>query len=86
MTIDDRIRDEKLQYCIYRATANISLLSGIIDKYEYLTCEEVLPPQQHRIIEEATFTHSRLGKTFKKQTKIIGEQRVNILRLYCPRV
>ena len=37
MTIDDTIRDEKLQYGINRETAKISALSyGKIDKYEYL--------------------------------------------------
>ena len=40
MTIDDRIKDEKLQYNINRKVAKISiLLSGKIDKYEYLTGE-----------------------------------------------
>ena len=35
MTIDDRIRDEKLQYDINRGAAKISELScGKIDKYE----------------------------------------------------
>ena len=35
MTIDDRIRDEKLQYDINRRAAKISeLSSGKIDKYE----------------------------------------------------
>ena len=35
MTIDDKIRDEKLQYDINREAAKISaLLSGKIDKYE----------------------------------------------------
>ena len=38
MTIDDRIRDEKLQYDINRQARKISaLLSGKIDKYEFLT-------------------------------------------------
>ena len=38
MTIDDKIRDEKLLYDINRDAANISVLSsGKIDKYEYLT-------------------------------------------------
>ena len=37
MRIDDKIRDEKLQYDIKREEANISALSsGIIDKYEYI--------------------------------------------------
>ena len=47
MTIDDQIRDEKLQYDIDRAAANISALSSKkIDKYEYLTDEEILPSNQ----------------------------------------
>ena len=38
MTINDQIRDEKLQYDINRKAAEISaLLSGKIHKYEYLT-------------------------------------------------
>ena len=46
MKIDYKIRDEKLQYNIRRVTANISALSsGKTDKYEYLTGEEILPPQ-----------------------------------------
>ena len=36
MTIDDKIRDEKLQHDINREPAQIlALLSGKIDKYEY---------------------------------------------------
>ena len=38
MTIDDQIRDEKLQYDISREASKISALSsGKIDKYQYLT-------------------------------------------------
>ena len=41
MTIDYKMKDEKLQYDINREAAEISeLLSGKIDKYEYLTGEE----------------------------------------------
>ena len=57
MTIEDQIRDEKLQYDINREAAKISaLLSGKIDKYEYLTGEEILPSNQQQIIEQAKFT------------------------------
>ena len=67
MTIDDQIRDEKLQYDILRETAKISVLSsGKIDKYEYLSGEEILPCNQKQIIEEAKFTYSLLGKAFQK--------------------
>ena len=41
MTINDQIRDEKLQYDINRESAKISsLLSGKTHKYEYLTGED----------------------------------------------
>ena len=76
--IDDKIRDEKLQYNINREPANISaLLSGKIDKYEYLRGEEILPPDQRRVTEQAKFPYSPLGKAFKKQTKTIEEQGKN---------
>ena len=52
MTIDDKIKDEKIQYDINREEANISALSSVkIDKYEYLIGEEILPSDQSRIIE-----------------------------------
>ena len=42
MTINDQIRDEKLQYDINRKTAKISALSsGNIQKYEYFTGEDI---------------------------------------------
>ena len=76
MTIEDQIKDEKLQYDINREAAKISALSsGKIDKYEYLTGEEILPSNQQQIIEQAKFTYFPLGKAFKKQVKTIEEQR-----------
>ena len=70
MTIKDWIRDEKLQYDINREAAKISpLSSGKIDKYDYLTGEEILPYNQQQIIEQAKFTYSPLGKVFEKQKK-----------------
>ena len=75
MTINDQIRDEKLQYDINREAAKISALSsGKIDKYEYLTGEEILPSNQKQIIEQAKFTYSPLGKAFEKQIKTIEDQ------------
>ena len=54
MTIDDKIKDEKLQYNISGEAARISaLFSGKIDKYEYLTGEEMLPFDQSRTINQA---------------------------------
>ena len=75
MTIDDQIRDEKLQYDINREAAKISALSsGKIGKYEYLTGEKILPSNQKQIIEQAKFTYSPLGKAFEKQIKTIEDQ------------
>ena len=78
MTIDDMITDEKLQYDINREAAKISALSSRkIDKCEYLTGEEILPPDQKRVIELAMFTYSPLGIAFEKQTKAIEDQGEN---------
>ena len=75
MTIEDQIKDEKLQYYINREAAKISALSsGKIDKYEYLTGEEILPSNQQQIIQQANFTYSPLGKAFEKQIKTIKDQ------------
>ena len=75
MTINDQIRDEKLQYNINREAANISALSsGRIHKYEYLTGEDILPSNQQQIIEQARFTYRPLGKAFEKQMKTIEDQ------------
>ena len=52
MTIEDEIKDEKLQYDINREAAKISALSsGEIDKYEYLTGEEIAPAGKLQMIE-----------------------------------
>ena len=43
MTIDDKIRDEKLQFDINREAAKISALSSGKIKYEYLSGDKILP-------------------------------------------
>ena len=49
MTINDPIRDEKLQYDINREAAKISALSsGKTHRYEYLTGEDILPSNQQK--------------------------------------
>ena len=84
MAIDDKIRDEKLQYNINREAAKISALSsGKIHKYEYLTGEDILPSNQQQIIEQAKFTYSPLGKAFEKQIKTIedqGEKQIKVIQ------
>ena len=83
MTIEDQIKNEKLPYDINKEAAKTSALSsGKIDKYEYLTGEEILPSNQGQIIEQAKFTYSPLGKAFEKQTKTIedhGEKQIKTI-------
>ena len=68
MTINDQIRDEKLQYDINREAAKISALSsGKIQKYEYLTGEDILLSNQQQIIELARFTYSPLGRALRNK-------------------
>ena len=75
MTINDQIKDKKLQYDINREAAKISALSsGKIHKYQYLTGEDILPSSNQQIIEQARLTYSPLGKAFDKQIKTIEDQ------------
>ena len=75
MTIEDQIKDQKLQYDINREAAKISALSsGKIDKYEYLTGEEILPSNQQQITQQAKFAYSPLGKALERQIKTIEDQ------------
>ena len=49
MTINDQIKDEKLQYDINREAAKRYALSlGTLHKYEYLTGEDILPSNQNK--------------------------------------
>ena len=75
MTIDGQTEDEKLQYDINREAAKISAFSsGLSNKYEYLTGEEILPFNEKQIIEQAKFTYSTVVKAFEKQIKVIENQ------------
>ena len=75
MTINDQIKDEKLQYHVNREAEKLSALSsGKPHKYEYLTGEDILPSNQQQIIEQTKFTYSPLGKAFDKQIKTIEDQ------------
>ena len=80
MTIEDKIKDEKLQYDINREAAKISALSsGKLDKYEYLTGEEILPSNQQQLIQQAKFNYSPLGKAMKNKEKLLKIKEKNKL-------
>ena len=68
MTLEDQIRDEKLQYDINREAAKVSALSsGKTDKYEYLTGEDILPSNQQQIINKLNLLILLLGKLLKNK-------------------
>ena len=75
MTTDDKIRDEKPQYSVNREEEKIStLLSDKIDKHDYLKGEGILLFDHIRILEQAKFTYSSLGKEVKKQIEKSEDQ------------
>ena len=63
--LDRKIMQNKSQYDLDRKAAKISaLLSNNLDKYEYLTGEDIgLKPST---VEQARFEYSPLGKVFKR--------------------
>ena len=63
--LDRKIKQNKAQYDLDREAAKISVLSSNnVDKYEYLTGEDLgLKPNT---VEQAKFEYSPLGKIFNK--------------------
>ena len=58
-----------------------------IDEYEYRMSEEILPPDQSRVLEQAKFIYSPLGKAFEKQIKTKegqGKKQVEALKVSNP--
>ena len=64
MTIDDQVRDEKLQYDINREAAKKkqALPSGKIDKCEYLLGEKILPLDQRVFSFRKSFLKTNKNK------------------------
>ena len=75
MTIEDQIKDEKLQYDINREAAKISALSSRkLDKYEYLTSEVILPSNQQQIIEQVFLKEIKEGRISIREAKNIQKE------------
>ena len=63
--LDDRIRANKAQYDLDRQAVKISaLLSGELEKYEYLTGENL--GYRPDVVQKAKFEYSPLGQVFNK--------------------
>ena len=70
MTIDNNIRDKKLQYKIVKQAVKIlALSSGKVDQQDYLPSEEILPLDQSR-------------KLFKDKYKQLKIKQKNKLKLW----
>ena len=56
--------------------------SGKIYKYQYLTGEEILPPDQRRVIEQVKFAYSSQEKLLKnKQKQLKNKEKVRQMLL-----
>ena len=65
MAIDDKIRNEKLQHDINREAAKVpALSSGKVNKYEYLTGEEVLHSKSKKTDATRQFYIYSIMKSF----------------------
>ena len=63
--LDDKIKAKKAQYELDREAAKISALSsGELEKYEYLTGEDL--GYKPNVIQKAKFEYPPLGKVFNK--------------------
>lgn len=63
MAINKKINNEKLQHDINRKAEKMSARStGKIDRYKYLTGEEILLSGPSQVIEQAKFASFPLGK------------------------
>ena len=70
MRIDDKIRNEILQYDVDKEAAKTSALSsGKIDKYEYLIRKQIVPSDLSLYVFPA-------GKHLKNKIKSIEDQRI----------
>ena len=66
MAIDDKIREEKCNSILTEKLQKYQHfhLEKLI--YEYLTGEEILPPNQSQMTEQSKFTYSLLQKALEK--------------------
>ena len=63
--LDDKIKQNQADYDLYRQNAKISALSsGELDKYEYLTGEDL--GYRPDLVQKAKFEYSLLGQAFNK--------------------
>ena len=81
--LDRKIKQNKAQYDLYRKAAKIAeisaLSSGSLDKYEYLTGEDL--NYEPSTIEQAKFDYSPMKKIFNKGLKVEDKKEGFLKRL-----
>ena len=78
--LDDKIKANEAQYDLDREAAKISALSsGELEKYEYLTGEDL--GYKPDVIQKAKFEHSPLGKVFNKGLNESDKKEILLKRL-----
>ena len=76
--LDNKIRSDQTQYDLDRQNAKISALSsGELDKYEYLTGEDL--GYKPDLVQKAKFEYSPLGRVFNKGLDS-SEKQVSLLK------
>ena len=72
--LDDKIKENKTQYDLDRQAAKLSALSsGELEKYEYLTGEDL--GYKPDVVQKAKFEHSPLGQVFNKGVNTTSDKR-----------
>ena len=75
MAIDNKIREENYSAILTEKQQNYQHYHQIKNWwYEYFSGEEVLSLDQGRMIKQAKFTYSPLGKAFEKQIRTMEDQ------------
>ena len=78
--LDDKIKANKVQYDLEREAAKISALSsGELEKYEYLTGEDL--EYKPDVIQKTKFEYSPHGKVFNKRLDEADKKEVILKRL-----
>ena len=78
--LDDKIKVNQAQYNLERQTAKVSALSsGELEKYEYLTGEDL--GDKPGVVEQVKFEFSPLGKVFNKGLEE-GDKKEGLLKRF----
>ena len=73
--LDDKIKSNKAQYDLDREAAKIiALSSGELEKYEYLTGENL--GYQPDVVQKTKFEYSPLGQVFNKGLDVNEKKKV----------